>query len=103
MNHIDGYMSCLNDRVMSGAQHAIDELNYALDEMQMAADENPEREDIKACVAEVKEKSKKALAECWAAANHWSEHFDGLCNGDKTENDDPTEKEKKPVKKTDGE
>lgn len=101
MNHIDGYMSRLNDRVMSGAQHAIDELNYALDEMQMAADENPEREDIKACVAEVKAKSKKALAECWAAANHWSEHFDGLSNGDKTE-DDPTKKKEKPVK-TDGE
>lgn len=100
MSNIDSYMSRLNDRVMSGAQHAIDELNYALDEMQMAADENPEREDIKACVAEVKEKSKKALAECWAAANHWSEHFEGLNNGEKP-NDDPTEK-KKPAK-TDGE
>lgn len=100
MSNIDSYMSRLNDRVMSGAQHAIDELNYALDEMQMAADENPEREDIKACVAEVKEKSKKALAECWAAANHWSEHFEGLNNGEKP-NDDPTKK-KKPAK-TDGE
>lgn len=101
MNNIDSYMSRLNDRVMSGAQHAIDELNYALDEMQMAAEDNPEREDIKACVAEVKAKSKKALAECWAAANHWSEHFDGLNNGEKT--DDPTEKKKKPAEKTDGE
>lgn len=101
MNNIDSYMSRLNDRVMSGAQHAIDELNYALDEMQMAAEDNYEREDIKACVAEVKAKSKKALAECWAAANHWSEHFDGLNNGEKT--DDPTEKKKKPAEKTDGE
>lgn len=102
MNHIDSYMSRLNDRVMSGAQHAIDELNYALDEMQMAADDNPEREDIKACVAEVKAKSKKALAECWAAANHWSEHFEGLSNGEKTD-DDPIEKKKKSAEKTDGE
>lgn len=99
MNHIDSYMSRLNDRVMSGAQHAIDELNYALDEMQMAADDNPEREDIKACVAEIKAKSKKALAECWATANHWSEHFEGLSNGEKTD-DDPTEK--KPADDTDG-
>ena len=99
MNHIDSYMSRLNDSVMSGAQHAIDELNYALDEMQMAADDNPEREDIKACVAEIKAKSKKALAECWAAANHWSEHFEGLSNGEKTD-DDPTEK--KPADDTDG-
>lgn len=99
MNHIDSYMSRLNDRVMSGAQHAIDELNYALDEMQMEADDNPEREDIKACVAEIKAKSKKALAECWAAANHWSEHFEGLSNGEKTD-DDPTEK--KPADDTDG-
>ena len=94
MNHIDSYMSRLNDRVMSGAQHAIDELNYALDEMQMAADDNPEREDIKACVAEIKAKSKKALAECWAAANHWSEHFDGISEPDSEpseEADDSTE------------
>ena len=81
MNHIDSYMSRLNDRVMSGA------------------DDNPEREDIKACVAEIKAKSKKALAECWAAANHWSEHFEGLSNGEKTD-DDPTEK--KPADDTDG-
>lgn len=100
MNNIDRYMSRLNDRVMSGAQHALDELGYALDEMQMAADENPDREDIKACVAEVKAKSKKALTECWAAANHWSEHFEGLNNGD--ESDDEPEEKKKPADDTDG-
>ena len=102
MFNIDKHMSRLNERVMSGAQHAIDELGYALDEMEAAADGNPEREDIKACLAEVKAKSKKALAECWAAANHWSEHFDGLSKGERTDFD-PTKKEKKPAEKTDGE
>lgn len=85
----DHYMSRLNERVMSCAQHALDELGYVLDEMEMAAENNPGREDIKACVDEVKTKTKKALTECWAAANHWSEHFDGLSKGEpNTEEDD---------------
>ncbi len=103
MFNIDKHMGRLNERVMSGAQHALDELDYALDEMEAAAEGNPDREDIKACVAEVKAKSKKALAECWAAANHWSEHFDGLNNGEKAEKDDPSEKKEQPAEETDGE
>ena len=94
MFNIDKHMGRLNERVMSGAQHALDELDYALDEMEAAAEGNPDREDIKACVAEVKAKSKKALAECWAAANHWSEHFDGIDSGEDADCDDkgePTE------------
>ena len=103
MPNIDHYMSRLNERLMGTSQSALDSVNYLLDDMNAIAEQNPEREDIRANISEVKSKIKKALTDCWAIANHWSEHFDGLCNGDKTENDDPTEKEKKPVKKTDGE
>ena len=102
-NELERYMSRANERLMSCAQRTLDELGYILDDMERIADQCPGREDVRACIDEVKVKAKKAMTECWAAANHWSEHFDGLCNGDKTENDDPTEKEKKPVKKTDGE
>lgn len=89
-NNIDRYMSRLNDRLMSSAQQALNDIGYALDEMEMAAENAPEREDIKACIAEVKIKSKKALTECWAAANHWSEHFDGIGTGDSGADKDTT-------------
>ena len=95
----DNRMSRLCGRAMSVAASARESLEYVLEEMEYIAEANPEREDIKACVAEIKAKSKKALAECWAAANHWSEHFEGLSNGEKTD-DDPTEK--KPADDTDG-
>ncbi len=91
-NNIDRYMSRLNDRLMSSAQQALNDIGYTLDEMEMASENAPEREDIKACIAEVKLKSKKALAECWVAANHWSEHFNGIGGKDTdTNKGEPTE------------
>lgn len=77
-NNIDRYMSRLNERLMSCAQRALDEMNYLLDDMNNVSEQHPEREDIRACVDEIKTKNKKAITESWATANHWSEHFDGL-------------------------
>lgn len=92
--NIDRYMSQLNERLMSAAQHALDEVGYTLNEIENAVENNPDRDDIKACAAEVKEKTKKAFTECWLTANHWSDHFDGLGgseDADGDEKDEPTE------------
>lgn len=77
-NEVDRYMSRANERLMSCAQRTLDELNYILDDMENIAAQSPERDDIRACIDEVKGKTKKAITEAWATANHWSEHFDGL-------------------------
>ena len=94
-NNIDRYMSRLNERLMSCAQRALDEMNYLLDDMNNMAEQHPEREDIRACIDEVKTKNKKAITESWATANHWSEHFDGLGgeDADSKEESETTEKQ----------
>lgn len=96
MNNIDRYMSRQNERLMSCAQRMLDELGYILDDMENIAAQHPEREDIRTCIDEIKAKTKQAATESWAAANHWSEHFDGLGGDDAAEEkeqaDEPVEK-----------
>lgn len=97
-NSIDRYMSRLNERLMSCAQRALDEMNYLLDDMNNIAEQHPEREDILSCIEEIKAKNKKAVTESWATANHWSEHFDGLSTEDaKEEESVANEEENKEV------
>lgn len=74
----DNRMSRLCGRAMTVAAGARDSLEYILEEMEYIAEANPEREDIKACVDEIKTKCKAGESENWAAANKWSEHFDGI-------------------------
>jgi len=74
----DNRMSRLCGRAMSVAAGARDSLEYILEEMEYIAEANPEREDINACVDEIKTKCKASESENWAAANKWSEHFDGI-------------------------
>lgn len=98
MNNIDRYMSRQNERLMSCSQRMLDELGYILDDMESVAAQHPEREDIRACINEVKAKTKQAATESWVAANHWSEHFDGLGGNDekkeeKEEENEPTVEE----------
>lgn len=88
VNETDRFMSRINERLMSCAQRTLDELNYILDDMENIAAQCPAREDIRACANEVKIKTKKAVTEAWATANHWSEHFDGLGGDEKTDNDE---------------
>ena len=59
-NNIDRYMSRLNDRLMASAQQALNDIGYALDEMECIAAEHPERDDIRACVEEIKNGNKIA-------------------------------------------
>lgn len=77
-NKIDRYMSRLNDRLMASAQQALNDVGYALDEMECIAAEHPERDDIRACIDEIKNGNKAKASEAWAIANRWSEHFDGI-------------------------
>ena len=65
-NNIDRYMSRLNDRLMSSAQ----------------------RDDIRACIDEIKNGNKAKASEAWVIANRWSEHFDGI-SGDDDATDEP--------------
>lgn len=90
-NGLDRYMSRANERLMSCAQRTLDELNYIIDDMENIGAQCPEREDIRACIDEIKTKAKKAATESWVAANHWSEHFDGLSGDDDGEDDKSTE------------
>lgn len=90
MDHgVDNRMSRLCGRAMSVAAGARDSLEFILEEMEYIAEANPEREDIKACVDEIKTKCKASESENWAAANKWSEHFDGIStdSNDADEND----------------
>lgn len=89
-NNIDRYMSRLNDRLMASAQQALNDIGYALDEMEQIATEHPEREDIRACIDEIKNGNKVKASEAWAIANHWSEHFDGIGTGDSGADKDTT-------------
>ena len=86
-NSIDNRMSRLCGRLMSVAQNARDLVEYILEEMQYIAEANPEREDVRACIDEVKSKTKTGESENWATANHWSEHYAGLSEPDS----DPSE------------
>lgn len=87
----DNRMSRLCGRAMSVAASARGSLEYVLEEMEYIAEANPEREDIKACVDEIKAKCKASESENWATANHWSEHFDGLGGEEETDNDEEDE------------
>lgn len=78
---IDGAVSRLCGRLMSTAQNALDAINYALEEMEYIAEQNPDREDIRACIEEIKKQNKGSESANWATANHWSEHFDGIDTG----------------------
>ena len=90
-NNIDRFMSRANERLMSCAQRSLDEINYIIDDMESMAEQCPEREDIRACVDEVKNKVKKATTESWVTANHWSEHFDGLGGSEESDSDKTNE------------
>lgn len=89
--NIDRFMSRANERLMSCAQRALDEISYAVDDMENIAEQCPEREDIRSCIDDVKGKIKKATTEAWATANHWSEHFDGLGGKEQTDSDEADE------------
>lgn len=78
MDNIDKSMSRLCNRLMSAEQQALDTLCYALDEMEYIAQQNPAREDIKACIEEIKTKVKAEESKHWVRLNHWGEHFDGI-------------------------
>ena len=77
-NNTDRFLSRVNARIMSCAQRTLDEIGYTLDDLESLAEQHLDRDDILACIAEIKEKGKKAATELWTTANHWSEHFDGL-------------------------
>jgi hypothetical protein len=70
---------------MGAEQQALDTLTYTIDEMEYIAQQNPEREDIRACIEEIKEKVKADESTHWAIINYWGEHFDGITASDDDE------------------
>ena len=89
--NIDSRMSRLCNRLMSCAQSVLDTQNFVLEEMEYILNENPDREDIRACIEEIKAKNKASESENWVTANKWSEHFDGI-GGEPAEDTEDTEK-----------
>lgn len=83
--NIDNAMSRLCNRLMSCAQSALDTQQYILEEMEYLSEQNPDREDIKACVEEIKAQNKASESQNWATANSWGEHFDGISETEKEE------------------
>ena len=100
MDNIETAMSRLCNRLMGAEQQALDTLTYTLDEMEYLAQQNPDREDIKNCIEEIKTKIKADEAVHWTIANRWSEHFDGIQTDSE---DDETETEKTDNKDDDSE
>lgn len=78
MENIETVMARLCNRLMGAEQQALDTLTYTLDEMEYLAEQNPDRDDIKACIDEIKQKVKADESEHWAICNRWGEHFDGI-------------------------
>lgn len=78
MRTTDNSMSRLCNRLMSCAQQSLDQLQYIIDDMEYTLAQNPEREDIKACIEDVKSKIKANESVNWTTANHWGEHFDSI-------------------------
>lgn len=84
---VDNRMSRLCGRLMSSAQIARDQIEYVLEEMEYIVESNPDREDIRSCVEEIKAKNKASESTNWTTANNWSEHFDGIDTGAKSNNE----------------
>lgn len=78
MYNIEQSMARLCNRLMENAQSSLTELTYILDEMAYNTEQSGQREDIEACMKEIKEKVKSGVAEHWAVLNKWAEHFDGI-------------------------
>ena len=94
MDNIENAMSRLCNRLMGAEQQALDTLNYTLDEMEYLARENPDRDDIRACIEEIKEKVKADESDHWARCNKWAEHFDGIAPAEKDDDESDAEPEK---------
>jgi hypothetical protein len=77
----DGAMGNLCNRLMASEQEALNTQTYILEDMAVILEHNPGREDIAACIQEIKSKIKADEAQHWAIANHWGEHFDGIAPG----------------------
>jgi hypothetical protein len=90
MENIDVSMTRLCNRLMGAEQQALDTLTYALDEMEYQAEQHPDRDDIRNCIEEIKNKIKADEAEHWAIANRWGEHFDGIAP-DESDSDDESD------------
>lgn len=77
-NTIEARVSRICERFKSNAQSALNSMAYDIEELEYIAAENPDREDIKACLAELKETNKASENTNWVTANKWAEHFDGI-------------------------
>jgi hypothetical protein len=99
--NIDDRMSRLCGRLMSVAQNARDAQEYILEEMEYIAEANPDREDVRACIEEIKSKNKASESVNWTVGNHWSEHFDGISATEK-EPQEETPKDEQPAEGEEG-
>lgn len=95
MRTVDNSMSRHCNRLMSNIQQLIDSLAYNLEEMEWLQEQNPEREDIKACIDDIKTKVKAAESTHWVLLNNWSEHFDSVTQGDHDKEKQKTDDESK--------
>lgn len=99
----DSNMSRLCNRLMSSEQSALDTQAYALEEMEYILDQNPDREDIKSCIDEIKKKVKADENEHWIICSRWGEHFDDVAGGEDDDDAKGAEKNKKTDDTDDGE
>lgn len=77
-NTIESRVSSICERFKSAAQSALDSMGYAIEDLEYIAEANPNREDIQACLAELKSTNKANENTNWVTANKWAEHFDGI-------------------------
>ncbi len=77
-NTIESRVASICERFKSAAQSALDSMSYAIEDLEYIAEANPDREDIQACLAELKSTNKANENTNWVTANKWSEHFDGI-------------------------
>lgn len=77
-NTIESRVARICERLKSAAQSALDSMIYAIEDLEYIAEANPDREDIQACLAELKSTNKANENVSWVTANKWAEHFDGI-------------------------
>lgn len=94
-NTIDARVARICERFKSNAQSALNAMAYDIEDLEYIAAENPDREDIQACLAELKATNKAGENTSWVTANKWAEHFDGIestADGDEESADTDTDK-----------
>lgn len=80
MRNVDQSMALICERLKSTAQRALDDINFVISYIENIAEGCEGREDILACLSDIKSKIKASENQNWVTALHWCDHFDDIAD-----------------------